>query len=364
MSFKDTLVAEDLGLSKSEINSIQNRKMSDFTYAKIIQRGVARTQYDTEARALSGRLTENPVLKHIFSYQYFNSGQLRVTLKMFDDLGRGIKLLRADKDPKLFLVASQRFLTMLAVAAGTGMVQNSVRNAILRGAPSDDDETILSKALQGLAEVQILGPATRMLIASGAPNSSIDSAAISLSPKLKAAIDVIGLGYNLLISPFSGSSYGRQGRLPIKTQATSVVKRHFGAYRAASRWYDHFAWPDEDLWREGRRLSSQHMRTISPGTEVTDAKINPEYYPIRRAVERMDIDSARSESAAYYRSHGINNRTIANLRNSLIQGRPIHVPKSQYLPFLSSLPAETRSRVLRADMRYMALVNTIAPKKE
>jgi hypothetical protein len=349
-------------LTDSEIADIQNHKMSDRTFAKIVQRGVATTQYDTESRQRLGLIQAHPFWGQVFSYQMYSSAAMRSTLEMFDEASRGIADLRAGRGPKRFMLASHRLLHNLTLYAGSGLVMYELRGVLFGAPPQDDDKTLIDKALRGLVETQFLGPVTRMLMWGDSHNTNVDKAFTALTPKLKAVLDIIGLGYNLM-TPSEWSKFSQLGQLSAGTQAEALVGRHFGAYKSARQWIDRVAWPAEDTWREGRRLSTQFEKSQGRVFKTVDAQINPEYYNIRIAVRRGDIDAARREASAYYCSHkgGDFAATIRNLRESLMQNRPIHVAKKDYLRAIGSMPADARARVFRADVTYCAIVDSLAP---
>lgn len=360
ISPSEMLVARHLDLTPAEIASVNSGKMTDFIYQKIIQRGVARTQYDTELRTNKGILQLHPILQHLFPYQSYAMGSMRSTVQMIRDLGDGVKLLRSGGNPKLFLIASQRVLHNLVLYAGSGIVMGMARDAFTQKPPLKDDETLLSLALDGLVETQFMGPATRMMLASNSSSTDIGKAGIMLIPKVKAALDVIALGYNMLPTE---TKFGREGKLGAGTQIAGAAQKNFGLYRTAARWFDNFAWPEESTWREGRRLSSQYEKAQGREVREIESQINPDYYNIRVAVRRGDVDGARAEAAAYYRSHKAGDfaATVRNLRASLMQGRPIHVAEKDLMPALMSMPQESRGRVFKADVKYRSLVDLIAP---
>lgn len=354
-------VAEDFGLSLADISDIQRLKMSDVVFKRIIQRGVARTQYVTEASYEQGLLTVHPIFRELFPYQSYSAGTLRSMLSMFQQLRKGLDILRRGGPPQVFMAGVERLMLMTGVYVGVGLLIDLLRRSLTGAPPPDDDKKLVDKAIQAFVETQVLGPGTRMLLHSNPYATGVEKATVAMMGKMRAVFDIVTVGYNLMAS--RGQEWGREGALPTTVQLKSLARKHFGLYRTAMRRIESHAWPEEETWREARRASSRFERAQGiPPKPYVDAAVNPEYYNVRMAMRRGDWAAAMLEAGKYYAAHKADRLDArTRLRASLVQDRPIHVADKFMVQFLSSLSPNERAKVFTRHRIYMAQVNVLAP---
>jgi hypothetical protein len=353
-----------LELTPEEITLLQTKQpLTTLLRNKIIQQGVDRTQYVTTPAQRQGLLTQHPVLRELLAYQSYSSGTARFALDTFKNLSEGLGVIKKGGSPEQFLrgVFGRRgLLKTLAIYTGVGVLTVALRRAVTQTQPPDDD-TLLDRAVGGFVETAFLGLATRLLWNSGSSDPSIERAMVAAMPKLNAALSIVSAGYNAIAQQTGWPTKGRYGEFPIAEQAYQVGKKNISAYRAAANQFERWMYPEEQDWRDGRKLSRKFNEANGRIQKGGEFQINPEYYPIRRALQRSDIGAMQDEFSKFISTHAGDPKglreVISNLRASLLQDRPMHVGREHEMQFLSTLAPEDIGRVYAADVKHRAIVD-------
>ncbi len=372
----DEWKAKDLDLTDVQIQNINDGKMeaSDATYSQIVQRGVAITQYTTEARYRQGRVTTHPLAREFFPYMSYTMGNMRNTMKLAKELYEGAKGIR--ENPARFLNAMRRTFTMASRYAFSGWLIIMIKRAIsaaLGKPPEEKEEGIqlgplaLDDLFDGLLQTQILGPAHRMMPWGDVRDPDILSVATTTMPKVRAIADVIAMGLSQLPD---FPKWGPYGQFPLKEQLQKTAQRHFGVYRTIWRNYENFAYPAlENYFLTRQRVSKwrREQRELEGEEDLLGVyQKQPRYFYVAREVARNDPAAAREE---LHRLLGDTKgakrgKLFDGLRSSLSNRRPMNLSSQNMFKFLRSLLLEARAETLKEQRRYVKLMNEIAPKDE
>ena len=359
-------VAKELHLSEKEIEEIRSKQMSPLTFAKVIQNGVGKTQYVTEAIYRQGMLTTNPLLRRMYSYQSYSTGALRASIGLVKSTKDAFKVWRETGNALPAIKMSGKVLQTMVHYAGTGIVVGAMRDLVYNRDPWPEDETIWDKALAGLVETQLLGPTTRMLFHSGGySESSIQKFAISFMPQVKAMLDVVAMTYNIGSQALTGEGrFGRNRNLDPSTQLYKLGKRHFGAMRVLVGQVELLAFPRRKDYIDTRRAFYEWQEKVEgKKTEGSwDAAINPDYYYIGEHLKNGSVPEARKAIREFLRKNRKDmDRATRRLKSALNQRRPIPVSGERFLRFLASQNREDRIRFFRRNRVYNTTLDAVIP---
>jgi hypothetical protein len=381
-------LARKLRLSKQEIQDINDGEMSDHTFNKIIQQGVAQTQFYTEAAHRKGLVEINPILKNVFPYQNYAMGTMKATFKTFKETYDAWK----SGDKVRMMTTTRRLISMVARYAGTGMIAAWLRDLLMpRQTPEEEeaDESLFDQALDGLFEVQFLGPTMRTLQIWKGNYSGVGDFALQASPKVEALFKLMNIGLSPVLVPLKGESlFGRYRKFPPSAQAAEWVKANYGEFNSLLRWYNKFAFPEREKYYDAaqtktfwkRKYLKKKIREAKTSeeqrrweNELADQKryvnvpINPDYDAVYQAAQRGDYATAFQAARNYYETELKARRDLdearRRLRSSLSQRAPIDLGTEETVRFLRFLKPERRKQIVKTHLNYMKIVNTVAPLK-
>jgi hypothetical protein len=364
----DLRVLSDLSLTKAEIADASSGKaMSDRTYRKIIQNGVALTQFITEAPHRKARIENIPFLRILFAYSNYTFGTTRANIKALGDLRSAV----AAKDLSAVGGALRRSWLLLAGSAGAGIGASVLREA-LKGqltAPPENDEWY-DRALAGMTEVQLLGATQRMIDPFHYDGGVIERAAIGVMPQVRAVMNFFGAMIG---------GYGKFGKFGMGTRLRENIKSNFPLLKALGDptfiadpswgWIDRAAYPDQDAYFSARSEAGSWIKANRPRERfVFEAQISPDYWSVYQFVLRNDVSSARDVAIEVYKSNASEGTPVEitrrRLRSSLLARSPINLNLDDTHRFLATLPTDQRIKVWSAEARYNRIVDAIAPTSQ
>jgi hypothetical protein len=345
-------------------------------FAKIVQNGVARTMFLTEATHNRGYLENHPILNMLFAYNSYALGTARATGAFMRDALSAVK----SANPKAMVDMGWRAGLLLTGSIGAGMTSQILRNIYRGDVSHQDDETTLQKMGGALLQTHLLGPTQRILEASRYDQGSIDRLMTGMMPKVRA----LGDGLALLLNSTGVGEYGTFGKFPVSGQIKEAALQNAPLIKAFRNWSDNMAYPELATYRETRAATSLFMKNVlkeepKPG----QVQLNPEYHKVQEWVKRGDMEMAMKAATDYY-EHAYQNfadsrdsdpdnpeflikkigAIRSGLRQSLQNDSPIHINPMLVGPFLSTLPADKQDKYMESHAKYMAIVNAIAPKEE
>jgi len=364
-------IAQQLGLTEDEIKRVRAGNFSATSsdlLSKIVQNGVARTQFNTEAKYRQGKVTAHPVLRELFPYQTYAAGAARNTIAMGEEFVKAMAEFKRTGNPLRVLLAGKRIFHMVALYTGVGLLTGALRRLATGAPPEEDEKTLVAKMFQGLTEVQLLGPASRLIMFSDPYNKDITKIVFGLMPKVQAAGDVITLAYNAGQQAIgSDKSLGRLGELSVGIQTKELSKRHAAAVRSVLRWYDKTIFPKQQDYKRVRAMSRAFLKKHDLDVGPTDLKVNKDYYSIKQALQNLDLNLAMEELQKLVRRNiekGITPlETFTSVRQSLVASRPINMSSGLQLIFLSQLSVEDRQLALQTELMYEAITNALVPRR-
>jgi hypothetical protein len=220
----DLGIAKDLLLTAKEVAEIRAGKMSDDTYAKIIQNGVKKTQFVTEDPHRRSAFQNTPLLGSLFAYNNYMIGTFKASLRM----ARDVKDAVASKNPKRMAASGQRLLYLLAGSLGAGLASVLLSRGV-RGKPLfEEGDGWEETLLDALYNVQLLGPVQRAMdAATYGGGYSMERTLIALSPKIKLISDLLG----------ALTGIGGKKDSTLAQRLGRVAETHTPAVKAAERWY-------------------------------------------------------------------------------------------------------------------------------
>jgi len=374
--------ARDLDLTQEEIDAVNSGEMSDQTYAKIVQRLVDKTQFITEATWRQGKLTQNPLLREIFPYRSYSSGQARRVMQLFRGLREDINALKRGDENYNYKQLAGRIKTYLSTVfsyVGAGMGTQILREALGKKRDKDEEETpleeVFDRALNGFIEVQFLGPATRWITLEDQYNNTTAEVIASAIPKVNAVATLVAIPWNMLMQKLDYSTYNTDGELPLSAQSEKWVRRNFGALRRVWNIIEDFAYPDFKEWKEFRRKSRKWEEKYLKKRSFGVGKINPELYEVKEALIRGDksayvravrefwkerreaaektgkeLDLSGDRLKAYI--IGEMREDAQGLSSSLKTLDPVAVSKKYQVPFYLSLSEEDQKRLTNLRLRF------------
>lgn len=347
-------VLRELRLSPEEIRLTLAGQMPETAYNKIIQNGPKITQFMLEDAHRRSAMQNIPIFNEIFSYNNYLIGTGKAVARQISDLGSAI----AHPGEGRGLSTSKRAFLFVTAAAGVGAAQLMLRRAVRGQPPQREDETQADFWKKAMFEIGVLGPAQRMLDATGRESNNWQKVATSLMPKINAIGDAI----------FIVAGKGQHGKLPAGDRATVLARRNVPAVSAFMTWAERVAYPSVVPYEKLRQSANQFERDVlkrqsqPPG----DYQLNPDYYAIKTALRRLDADEAINLTKAYYaqaEAKGVKrDRARTNLMASLNHARPINLNENDKKAFLASLDAKERQAAETMDWAYQSLIDELTEK--
>lgn len=371
---KDENLARTLRLNSQEIKNLKAGNVDDLLFNKIVQNGIARTQFVTESAHNRGYLENHPLTSMLFNYQNYTLG----TTRILGDYVKGIRDVFTKRDPAH--AANMMYRTALMIGGGMGAkVAGDMLRSIIRGdASHDDTETTKDKWLGAIAALNLLGPTTRVMDAMKYDQGSLDTAFAGLMPQVKALRDGLGLLANA-----AGAEYGRYGKMSIGQQAKQLALQNTPLAKSVNTWMENVAYPDVTRYKEVRANSTAWLANtggIKPQPGIQ--QVNPEYDTVFQWVKRGDQEKAVQTAVEYYTKYANESEKLAQtdpiqfaiqkrsmqaarsgLRSSLESRAPIHTDARLLGLYVSTLPPAKRDAYLQAQAKYINLVNMVAPKE-
>lgn len=356
-----------LDLTSAEIKEVSGGKMSERTYQKIVQRGVAKTQFVTESPVMGAKLQNIPLARMLFSYTNYAFGTIRANIDVASNLAEAIKSGKAEN----ILPAMRRSTVFLAGVLGAGAVSQILRQAIkgdFRKTRAAEDVGDLAKG--AFAEAGLFGPMHRLNDAFTYDGGTTEKALIGFMPQIAALVDV----FNAAVGRGKFGQFGPGKRFKEEALNNAPLAKGF------RNWLDANAYPDLVKYKETREASSNWRRengtTEDKRSLTTEAQLNPDYFPVFEAIQRDDPELAREAMKDFIKNEIKEGRgaklseRMDALKASLVSRSPIplsmtNTGKGSQVPpmlrFLASLPQEKRQRFVQEHGRYMRLVNMIVP---
>jgi hypothetical protein len=255
----DMRVLSELRLTPKEIAEIRAGRMTPDISNKIVQNGVKLTQYVTEDPHRKSKFQHIPILSSIFSYNNYAIGSVKSTRRAIGDVRDSI----ASKDKAKMAAAGQRLALLTIGALGAGAAGLFGRRAV-KGEPLiRDDEDALSFLGKALMEVQLLGPAQRVLQSSDYDTSSAEQAMVRMSPKLKMIADYVGaLG-----------GWGKFGNEDMSERLWRATKRNVPALNAATKQVNRLTGDSVPAMTKAEREASKRANALVPEKPLTKEQI-------------------------------------------------------------------------------------------
>jgi hypothetical protein len=360
---RDINLAKQLGLTEEEINKAKKGDISDSTYRKFIQNGVARSQFTTESSYRKGKIENIPILNMLFAYSNYTLGNMRANI----DWVSQVKEVVRNKDYKGAIRAVSDLSKLLIGSAGAGYAAMILRDAVKGQLSGIDDEDALDQLTTALTEVQLLGAAQRMMDPFKYSNGVMEKALISAMPHVQAISDAVGALLGM----------GRYGKLSLYDRTQRAFLRHAPLAKALGDpsfmsdpnwgWLDKLAWPEQIEYYDVRQKARKYEEDVLEKPRyVLLSQVNPEYQEVYELTKRFDFEGAYNEARAYYKEQyheGVPvEKAIRKLRQSLLSRSPIPFRETTKEKFLFSMPAEERRTAIEIDRKYRDLVDLIAPK--
>lgn len=183
----DIAKAEELRLTAAEIREIQEGRMSQDTYGKIVQNGVSITQYITEDPHRKSMFQHVPLLGTLFSYNNYLIGTTKSNARLISAAQKAWKA----KSPKQAASVAKRLLLLLLGGVGIAGIGGLLLRRAAKGRDiTPDDETWGDMAYSALKDVSLLGPAQRMIDAASYGGTGVEFMS-NFMPKARYVADMI-----------------------------------------------------------------------------------------------------------------------------------------------------------------------------
>ena len=370
----DAAVAKALGMNAKDIAAIQQKGFSDDLVAKVVQIGVAKTQFVTEAPHLKGKLENIPLLRTLFAYSNYTLGQTRA---MFNMVGQWKSAVRNIATGNGSWRESFRVIHSM-LANVTGLMGAGVAGSILRGAlkgqlTGEDEEPLGDRLLGGMVEVQMFGAAQRMLEPMQHSNGVIEKGFVGTMPHVKAVMD--GLGALFRMDKYADFGTG--------DRALAAAKKNFPLFSTITGrrptevdWLENFAYPELQEYSQARTrgwnwierqpiVSRYAQQGIKERKGAGYAPINPDFDRVYQWVIRGQKEEAKEAVTALVEKvrseRGDVLQILSNLRSSLANRSPLPMSLMETSRYLRSLPQQQKKDTQNADREYNRIVNMVAP---
>ncbi len=347
-------LAKKLGMSGRDLDEIQSGQMSDMTYKKVIQNGIARTQFMTEAPHRKGKIENIPILRVLFAYSSYTMGQTRAVRDLIVDLRANLR------NPKTAPAVVGRLFKFLAGGIGAGTLSVLFREALkgqLWKEGDDDKDEWWDKVAGGLWEVQIMGATHRMIDPFKYDGGVAERALVGFVPQAAAVVSLLE----------ASLGYGRWGEFNAGKRFGEAALKHAPIVRGLWDTIEQSAFPSITRYKATRQAVSSFSRDVlDRDTNVGETQINPEYWPVFVATQRGLYEEAAKATGGFLRDRiqaGEDPRdSLRGLRSSLTARSPINLNDELKVMFLVHHASQEKRRdYLRSHVEYMNIVNAIAP---
>ena len=343
----DIHVAKTLRLTEKEIEEGRKGKVSQATIDKVVQNGVASTQFVTEAPYRKAKIENIPLGRVIFAYSNYTLGQTRALVATFAQIGSELKGGRPDR-------AFLTFMRGTTGLVGAGIMGGILRDALKGDLGDRDDETLLDAALGGAVEVQLLGAAQRMIMPFKYDRGITEMALLGSMAHIKVLSELL----SVIIKR------GRLANFTFTEHLKKVAEKNNPVMRATGEWIDMAAFPAYlDYWEAKRAVGRFRKEILKRKKDLGIYILNPEYLKIQEAVAKNDIDGAREEFGKWIVPKLLKGEALddllRNVRASLRSRRPMNLNSDDQLRFLHWQKPSERKMTFEAELRYMRLVNLL-----
>jgi hypothetical protein len=351
----DLTVAQQLSLERGEIEAINSGKMDPATFRKIVQRGVALTQYMTEATFRKSKLENVPLARMLFSYMNYTMGATRAAVTMGKDFATAFK----SRDPVLLWGMARRLTAMVAGSVGAGMLSVMLRRALRQDPPPPpEDEEGMQKYVDAMIEVQLFGAAQRATQPTNYDNGITEKYFVGLMPQVSMLTDLFGAVIG---------GYGRFADFPRGERVSQSLLKNTAVVKAGLKLFQDLAYPDEPQYERTRREVGDWMeKKLGIEKRIQQAEIKPDYYHVFQMIERGDEEGAGEQAQRYYRKvigqKGDIVKAVRGLRSSLMSRSPIALAGPNLVQFLMTLSPRDRVKAFRTHLTYLQRLNQVAPR--
>jgi len=352
----DVTEARRLRLTPEEISGLKAGELSDFTYRKIVQNGIAINEFNTEAPYRKSKLENSPLAKMIFAYSNYALGMTRNMVGVLQDTKTAVR----SGDPSQIGRAIKQNVYLLAGALGAGTAIQILRGAVRGNFERHQDDTHFDQAAQAIQEVALLGGVQRMLDPFKFDGGRLDAALVGAMPQVNFIKEYLG---GLL-------GYGKYGKFDLDTRLAEASKKNIPIVKSLTSWINDVAYPELVDYNKARAsVQSFEKKVLGREPQGGGDPINPVYYQVYQDIARGDGDRLQDDVVKYYRE-GVKDalakgkdptEVISNLRSSLLQRSPIPLNSTDTVKYLASQSPEKRREVVKAHLKYMALVDRVAP---
>lgn len=351
---KDASLLKSLRLTDGEISEIRNKRMSDRTFGKIVQQGIATTQYLTEAPWMKSKIENHPLTAALLNYMSYATGTARNMLSVVDAF--------KTKDPAKLLGAMQGASYVLIGLYGAGVVSGILRQA----AKGDfrqlrDEEGDMDRFKSAMLEAGLYGPVQRAFTPFNFDGGQTEKGMVGMMPHVSALVDL----FNAAIGR------GKFGDFLPGRRLTEAFVKNTPIAKGFVNWFDKTAYPEKVTYDAIRSdVNKFQEKVLGKENRFLSTQYNPEYFPIWEMAVR-----GNKEEAIELRNKFVQNsigqgkfidEELSRLRQSLIARAPIALSNDKrhhnLLKFIMSLPEEKKMTYLRAQMDYMGTVNMLVPR--
>jgi hypothetical protein len=363
---KDVGLAKTLRLNDAQIKEIREGKMSNQTFAKIVQTGVAVTQFVTESGHRRAFVENHPIMKVLFAYNSYAAGTARATA----DFYRSWKQVKSKEDAANMLYRTGLWL---GGAMGAGFLGEAMRNVIRGDVAREEKQDWMERGLGAFLSVQLFGPTQRMFESQRYSKGSVQNWAMGMMPQVNALFEFLGYASNMAF----GSEFGRYGGFDAWRQTKEFVKFTTPAVRAAMRWQEQVAYPNTPVYNEIKASVGKWQGDVmEKKSKVGETQLNPKYDDVWRWTVRNDPEMAMKAAQEYYDGEmkefkgdperavqmGLSfDRSRRGLRSSLTQRAPLNLNPHLLGQYMNSIPQDKQEQYWKVHRQYMEIVNAVAP---
>jgi hypothetical protein len=376
----DVATMKSLGLTPEEISQIKSGAMTDLTMNKIVQEGVAKTQFVTTPAQQKGKFEHSPILQMVFSYANYSVGTGRAISDIFRN--HITPAFTKEADFKTRAHAFTSLVTLLGGSLGAGLTAQILVDAVKGDMNKEMDDSTLDKMAGALMEVGLIGPTQRALdtfrFGGGNPMEYVTS----LMPQIKALTQGIGAAYNQLAIAASDKSINdKQARMGVGKGLWELLKSNTPMVKAVAKWIDKAAYPEISDYEEVKASSARYKKEKSKTLGgSSDYPLDPDKEEVYYYVARGDSENAVLAAQKYYDSYIQKmkadpkealikemdvSKASQSLRQSLNGKAPINISDGlEKLDYLSKLPPDSLKKFYQVDMKYRLIVDLVAPSQK
>ncbi|MBE3037707.1 MAG: hypothetical protein IMZ62_02680, partial [Chloroflexi bacterium] len=358
MEVGDVRVGKELRLTPAELADAKVGQISDETYAKIVQTGVKITQYATESRHRKSALQNDPFFSAVFAYNNYAIGAAQSSYRMAED----VKEALVSGDARVARATAARLTSLLIASAGAGVAGVLLRRAI-KGQPIlEPDEKWYDLLWRGLWEVQLLGPAQRMIDSNSYDRNDMARWFIGMMPQVGAVLDMLGAVVG---------KGGPWAQFPVEKRVGEVMLRNAPVAKSVDTWLENIAYPDLPQYYQVRKRVFEFQKAQPEYEEKGGGGFpkNRHYYLMQQAFIRLDSEEVEKLAKTFldgFKEGNDRKEATANLRKALATQRPINMSVENGTAFLADLYKKSpkdAAEALALQERYNAIMDKVAPSQ-